>query len=142
MKTFFTLLAGFLIISSSAIAQGIDKLEPQQFWDTNILALIDGDVEKVVSQSNFPITTFDGDWSEEAFIDAFEILFDRTALAELKTQSFRDIQPFEESGGKMTYMVVITTLTESDGEVYESSTLLSFKKFGGEWKLFDIDMAG
>lgn len=142
MKTFFVLLAGFFIMSSSVIAQEINKIEPQQFWETNIQAILDSDVDKVVSQAHFPMTTFDGDWSEEPFIDAFDMLFDEAVLAELKTQSFRDIQPFEGNGGEMTYMVVIATETEFEGELYESVTLLSFKKFDGEWKLYDIDMAG
>ncbi len=142
MKTFFALLVGFLIMSSSLIAQEINKIEPQQFWETNIQAILESDVDKVVSQSYFPMTTFDGDWSEEAFIDAFDMLFDKAVLVELKTQSFRDIQPFEGNGGEMTYMVVIATETEFEGEFYESVTLLSFKKFDGEWKLYDIDMAG
>ncbi len=142
MKIFFVLLAGFFIMSSSVIAQEINKIEPQQFWETNIQAILDSDVDKVVRQAHFPMTTFDGDWSEEPFIDAFDMLFDEAVLAELKTQSFRDIQPFEGNGGEMTYMVVIATETEFEGELYESVTLLSFKKFDGEWKLYDIDMAG
>lgn len=142
MKTFFTLLAGFLLFSSSVFAQGLNKMEPQQFWDTNIQSILDNDMEKVVSQSHFPMTTFNGDWSEEEFMDGYDLIFDELFLAELQKQTFRDIQAFEEGGGMMTYMVVVTTVTEYEGEVYENSTLLSFKKFDGEWKLYDIGVAG
>lgn len=142
MKTFFTLLTGFLILSSNALAQGINKIEPQQFWETNIQAILNGDVEEVISQSHFPMSTFEGDWSKNDFSDAYDILFGEAELAELRTQTYRDIQPVEYEPGEMTYMIVIVTETEIDGEVYESATILSFKKFDGAWKLYDIDMAG
>ena len=142
MKTFFTLLSGFLLLSSSAIAQSVNKIEPQQFWETNIQSIIDGDIDAVVSQSYFPMSTFEGEWSKNDFMDAFEVLFDETTLAELRSQTYREIQPVEYNPGEITYMVVIVTETEIDGEYYESATILSFKKFDGVWKLYDIDMAG
>lgn len=142
MKTFFTLLAAIFVLNSNSFAQGIKKTEPQHFWDTNIQAIIDGDVDEVVRQSNFPMSTFEGKWSKNEFIDAFEILFDESSVEELKSQSYRSIQPMEDSPGVMVYVVVITTLTEMDGEIFESSTILSFKKFEEDWKLYDIDMAG
>lgn len=142
MKTFFSLLTTVLLLSSTSFAQSINKTEPQQFWETNIQAIIDGDVDKVVSQSHFPMTTFEGEWKKKNFVDAFDILFDESAIEELSSQNYRDIQPLEDSPGKMTYVVVITTVSEFEGEVYESSTILSFKKFEGEWKLYQIDMAG
>lgn len=142
MKTFFTLLTGFLLITSSAEAQSLNKVEPQQFWETNIQAILDSDLDDVVSQSHFPMTTFEGDWSQKDFINSFDILFDESILASLRDQSFRDIQPIESSPGEITYMVVIVTYMEVEGETYESATILSFKKFDKEWKLYDIDMAG
>ncbi|MCJ8291973.1 MAG: hypothetical protein HRT58_18995 [Crocinitomicaceae bacterium] len=142
MKTFFTMLAGFLLISSSVFAQSLNKVEPQQFWETNIQAILNSDLDEVVSQSYFPMTTFEGDWSKKDFINSFDMLFDESILAALRDQSFRDIQAIESSPGEITYMVVIITYTEMEGETYESATILSFKKFDGEWKLYDIDMAG
>lgn len=142
MKTLFTMLAGFLLISSSVFAQTLKKVEPQQFWDTNIQAILGSELDEVVSQSHFPMTTFEGDWSKKDFINSFDLLFDKSILAALRDQSYRDIQPIESSPGEITYMVVITTYTEVEGETYESVTILSFKKFDGEWKLYDIDMAG
>ena len=142
MKTFFTLLAGFLLMSSAVSAQGINKIEPQQFWETNIQAILDSDIDEVVSQSHFPMSTFEGDWSRKDFINSFDMLFDESILASLKNQTFRDIQPIEDYPGEITYMVVIVTYTEMEGEMFESATILSFKKFDGAWKLFDIDMAG
>ncbi|PHR30805.1 MAG: hypothetical protein COA38_09700 [Fluviicola sp.] len=142
MKTFFTMLAGFLLISSSVFAQSLNKVEPQQFWETNIQAILNSDLDEVVSQSYFPMTTFEGDWSKKDFINSFDMLFDESILAALSDQSFRDIQAIESSPGEITYMVVIITYTEMEGETYESATILSFKKFDGEWKLYDLDMAG
>lgn len=142
MKTFFTLLSAIFLLNSASYAQSVKMPEPQHFWATNIQAIIDGDVEEVISQSHFPMSTFEGDWSKNSFSDAFDILFDASAVENLKSQSFRDIQAMEDSPGVMTYVVVITTVTEIDGEIYESATILSFKKFEGEWKLYNIDMAG
>ncbi|MDG1333467.1 MAG: hypothetical protein P8P74_14115 [Crocinitomicaceae bacterium] len=142
MKTFFTLLTTVLLINSSSFAQSINKTDPQQFWDTNIQAIVNGDVDEVVSQSHFPMTTFEGEWSKKDFTDAYEILFDETAIAELSSQTYRSIQPLEDGPNNVIYVVVITTVTEFDGEVFESSTILSFQKYEGEWKLYQIDMAG
>ena len=142
MKTLFMLSAIFLLVSTTAFGQSINKTEPQQFWDTNIQAILNSDVDEVVSQSHFPMTTFEGDWSKKDFIDAFDILFDESVLESLKAQNYRDIQPVEYSPSEVTYMVVIVTEMEMDGEIYESATILSFKKFDDEWKLYDIDMAG
>lgn len=142
MKIFLSLITGLLLTTSFAFSQSLEKVEPQQFWDTNIKAILDNDVEKVVSQSHFPMSTFEGDWSKKDFMDAYEILFDESVLGDLRMQSYRDIQPVEYTPGEITYMIVIVTETEHEGEVYESATILSFKKFDGEWKLYDIDMAG
>ena len=127
---------------SFSFSQSINKIEPEQFWETNIRAILDSNIDEVVSQSHFPMATFEGDWSKNSFIDAFEILFDESVLASLSSQTYRDIQAFEDGPNKVTYMVVIVTETEYEGEFYESATMLSFKKFDGEWKLYQIDMAG
>jgi len=142
MNTFFTLLTAVVLLNTTSFAQGLNKTEPQQFWNTNIQAILNSDVDAVVGQSHFPMSTFEGDWSKKSFKDAFDILFDESALEELSSQSYRDIQPVEDSPGVMTYIVVITTEMVVDGETFESSTILSFKKFEGEWKLYNIDMAG
>ena len=142
MKTFFTLLAAIFLMNTTSHAQSVKKPDPQHFWDTNIQAIITGDVDQVVSQSNFPMSTFEGDWSKKSFVDAFDILFDKSSVEELKSQTYRDIQAVEDSPGVMIYRVVITTEMEIDGEIFESATILSFKKFEGDWKLFNIDMAG
>jgi len=142
MKTLFTLLSAFLLMTSLSVAQSINKTGPQQFWETNIHAIIDGDVDQVVEQSYFPMSTFEGDWKKREFIDAFDILFDESAVEALKNQSYRDIQSVDDGTGNREYIVVITTEMEIDGEILESATILSFKKFDGEWKLYNIDMAG
>ena len=142
MKTFFSVLSAIFLLNSGAYAQSVKKPDPQHFWDTNIQAIIDGDVDEVISQSHFPMSTFEGDWSKNSFSDAFDILFDASAVENLKSQSYRDIQATEDSPGVMVYIVVINTVTEIDGEIYESATILSFKKFEEEWKLYNIDMAG
>lgn len=142
MKILFSLFIGFILVSPSTYAQGINKTEPQQFWETNIQAILESNVEEVVNQSHFPLNTFEGEWSENDFVDAFEILFSEVELSELRSQSYRDIQMFEDEDGATIYMVVILTETEIEGEYYESATILSFKKFDGQWKLYDIDMAG
>lgn len=129
-------------MSSMAFSQSVDKVEAQAFWETNIQAILNENVDEVVSKSHFPMSTFEGDWTKDDFIDAFEILFGISELTELKTQTFHDIQPVEYEPGEIEYMVVIVTETEIDGELYESATILSFKKFDGVWKLYAIDMAG
>jgi hypothetical protein len=142
MKMILTICAAFLLFGSSVQAQTLNKVEPQQFWETNIQAILDQDLDLVVSQSHFPMSTFEGDWKENDFRDAFEILFDETTIAALQSQTYRDIQPVEYEPGEITYMVVILTEMEVDGEMFESATILSFKKFDGVWKLYNIDMAG
>lgn len=142
MKMILTLCAAFFLFGSTVQAQSLNKVGPQQFWETNIQAILDQDIDLVVEQSHFPMSTFEGDWKENDFRDAFEILFDETTLAALKSQTFRDIQAVENEPGDVTYMVVILTEMEVDGEMYESATILSFMKFDGVWKLYNIDMAG
>lgn len=141
MKTLIASTILFLM-SSMAFSQSVDKVEAQAFWETNIQAILNENVDEVVSKSHFPMSTFEGDWTKDDFIDAFEILFGISELTELKTQTFHDIQPVEYEPGEIEYMVVIVTETEIDGELYESATILSFKKFDGVWKLYAIDMAG
>lgn len=135
------LFLAIIFIASTASAQSLNKTEPQQFWETNIQAILDADVDRVVEQSYFPMSTFEGDWSVRDFEDAFEILFDDSTLDALGNQTYRDIQAINDADG-LTYMVVIVTYTEVDGELYESATILSFKKFDKDWKLYNIDMAG
>ena len=142
MKTLFSLLTIVLLMNANAFAQGIKRTEPQEFWETNIQAIISGDVDQVVKQSYFPMSTFEGDWSEEDFIDAFDILFDESTIAALPSMTYRDIQTPDEGSRNLEYILVVSTSTEIDGELYESALILSFSKIEGEWMLYHIDMAG
>lgn len=135
------LFFAILFMGSFANAQSINKTEPQQFWDTHILAILDKDVERVIDQSIFPMETFEGEWSKKDFRDAFDIIFDATTLEALGNQSYRDIDSYDDGDG-LVYTVVISTSTEIDGELYESALILSFSKFDKDWKLFKIDVAG
>ncbi len=135
------LFFAILFIGSCANAQSINKTEPQQFWDTNIQAILNEDVDIVIEQSVFPMTTFEGDWSKKDFRDAFPAVFDDATLEALGKLTYRDIDASNDGDG-LTYTVAIMTYMEIDGEVYESATILSFRKFEKEWKLFNIDMAG
>ncbi len=135
------LFFALIVTASFANAQSLNKTEPQQFWDTNIQAILDEDVDAVVEQAYFPMSTFEGDWSKRDFKNSFDVIFDRSVLEALGKQTYRDIQATNGTDG-LTYKVVVMTYTEIDGELYESATMLYFQKFDDEWKLFKIDMAG
>ena len=141
MKLAYTFLL-LLFIAPIALAQEIDKDEAEDFWEDNIQAILDLDKEKVMTQTNFPLNTFDGDWDQRAFESGFDLIFNEDLIADLKYQSVRDIQSVEYEPGEITIILDIFSVTEIDGEEFESATILSFKKFEGSWKLYDIKMAG
>ena len=141
MKLAYTFLL-LLVIAPITLAQEIDKDEAQDFWEDNIQAILDLDKEKVMTQTNFPLNTFDGDWDQRAFESGFDLIFNEDLIADLKYQSVRDIQSVEYEPGEITIILDIFSVTEIDGEEFESATILSFKKFEGSWKLYDIKMAG
>ncbi|MFT5860875.1 MAG: hypothetical protein ACI865_002991 [Flavobacteriaceae bacterium] len=141
MKLIYTFLL-LLAIAPASSAQEVDEDEAEIFWEDNIQAILDLDKEKVMSQTNFPLSTFDGDWDSKAFESGFDLIFNEDLIAQLKYESVRSIQPVEYEPGEMTYMLVILSSTEIDGEQFESATMLSFKKYEGSWKLYRIDMAG
>lgn len=141
MKSFFILFVTTLFIGSSVNAQEIDLDQADAFWNSNIQAILDGDVAKVVTQTNFPLTTFEGDWTEEEFRSNFEVIFDEVTLADLASQDLTDIQVVEDEEG-LTYMIVLLTTFEIEEEFYESATILSFMEIEGDWKLYRIDIAG
>lgn len=141
MKLAYTFLL-LLVIAPITLAQEIDKDEAEDFWEDNIQAILDLDKEKVMTQTNFPLNTFDGDWDQRAFESGFDLIFNEDLIADLKYQSVRDIQSVEYEPGEITIILDIFSVTEIDGEEFESATILSFKKFEGSWKLYDIKMAG
>lgn len=142
MKTFFALFIVLLFVTTTTFAQDANENDQKDLWETNIQAILSGDVETVVSQSYFPMTTFEGEWDKAYFLEAYDIIFDASVLAQLSELSYEDIQLVENETEDPSYMIVIATATEIDGELYESATILSFKKFDGAWKLYAIDMAG
>mgnify|MGYP006893244393 CR=1 FL=1 len=141
MKTLLSLSFLFLL-GCTTFAQSVKKVEAQLFWETNIQSFLDGDLDAVVEQTEFPIAMFDEDLDEELFRENFPFLFDELTLEALAAQSYRDIQILDEDPSELIYMVSIYTETQMEDEILESMTMLYFKKFEGKWKLFQIEIAG
>ncbi len=141
MKSFLLLLLASFSVSSTVHAQDLDLDEADAFWKSNIQAILDADIEKVMDQTSFPLTTYEDDWTEEDFRDNFELVFDEMVLADLAAQDLTDIQVVEDEDG-LSYMVVIYTVIGIDEDFYESATILSFTKMDDDWKLYRIDVAG
>lgn len=141
MKTLIASTILFLM-SSMAFSQSVDKVEAQAFWDNNIQSILDGDIDAVVEQSVLPMVVFEEEMDEEMFREAYEYIFDENVIATLMGMSYRDIELIDEDPKALVYMVSIYSEIEEEGEIYESMTFLSFKKFDGKWKLSQIDIAG
>lgn len=141
MKLFYTLLL-LLTLAPVTIAQEIDEDEAEVFWEENIQPILDLDKDKVTSQTNFPLLVFDGEWDEKMFASEYDSIFNKDLLADLKYHSIRDLDFDADESGEIYFILSVLSITEMDGEQFESATILYFKRFDGIWKLYKVVMAG
>lgn len=141
MKTLLSLSFLFLL-GCPTFAQSIKKVDTQLFWETNIQPFLDGDLDAIVAQTDFPIAMFDEDMDEELFRENFPYIFDELTLEALAAQSYRDVYVLDDPPSELIYMVSIYTETQMEDEILESTTMLYFKKFEGKWKFFLLKVAG
>ncbi len=130
----------FISVSQFSFSQLSDEEEAEIIWETNIQAILDLDKKKVLSQTVFPLNTYKGVWNRSTFISDFDFIFNTDLLKDLKYQDVRDLQPSEEESGELAFILIVMTFTEIDGEDFESSTIFSFKKFEGDWKMYNIEL--
>lgn len=134
-----TLLLFFcLFFSSFAQSQETDKEEMQRFWDTNIAAIIAGNVETVLSQTHFPLEVSRSkreNLTREKFKAQYKTFFSPYVVDQLKSGSISKIDPWTMAGDTgPTYMLALSQSEES-----EAAYVFCFKQFDGKWKLYLIN---
>lgn len=141
MKSLFVLLISALCVSAPVKAQDLDTDAGVQFWAWHISPILQYDVDEVIRQSSFPLSTYEGDLSEDEFRGLFTTIFDETTIEALSYLDHTVIQVlgYDEY---TVYRITIFSAFEIDGEYYETATILSFKQEYGLWKMFRIDIAG
>lgn len=147
-------ILSFFFLHHAVLAQDVEEFDQavlQKVWNSNIKAIIDLDVDKIVSQTNFPLT---GDWfaayelweaSNEELQEAYTadpgVVFDEDLRNMLRQMTWEDIVVDELDGGTILSVPIYITF-EEEGEVYEFATILEFADFGEEWLLVAIFFAG
>lgn len=127
-----------LIFSLFARSQEADREEMQRFWDSNIAAIVAGNVETVLSQTHFPLEVKRSkreNLTREKFKVQYKTVFTPFVVEQFKTGSIRDIDAWTMEGDSgPTYMLVCSQSEES-----EAVFVFCFKQFDGQWKLYLID---
>jgi len=139
MKYLFVL--SLALLSFGALAQEGMEESKKEFWESAINPIVAGEMEKVVSQTTFPLKTDFGTYDEEKFRKEYNVFFSKEAMLDLRRQNADSAQPVEY-GDELTFMVIALMEEEIDGEIMESAYVYSFKKVNGTWMLYQINMAG
>ena len=134
------LCALFLFFSFLSIAQIQNQDDADKFWGDNILAIVQLNKEKIISQTNFPldVNVSEESWNQEKFSGLLDVLFTQDVRTKLRSSSTAviDASTLGDDEGQ-TYMIVCNvSYKEFIIEV------LMFKQFDGVWKLYGIDFQG
>lgn len=130
----------------------IDTAVLSRFWTDCVMPVINLDEQKLKKVVHFPL---DGDWgymiglkspglslTEDDFFSNLDQLFTIEFRDSLKQQSFIDVAAYQRSNSEVNLVVSVSFEKMIDGEKFETSRILRYKKFEGKWKLFLIYEAG
>jgi|GEM_PF-1307875 hypothetical protein len=151
MKTL--LITSFLFLNGFIFSQKADLNTVKTFWDANIYEIIILDQEGIEKHTYFPV---EGSWgyilnledpestTDEDFTHNLKEIFTEEVRVALRNKTYNDLVHHTDENGELNFIVQVITTTqmEGSGEVMESMMILYFKKFEGEWKLFQIELAG
>lgn len=135
MKKLLLLL--FCFIHSISNAQIENEEDAKKFWADNILAIIELDKVKILSQTIFPLEINSGKsfWKKEDFSKRMTTLFSDEVRLELKNGSFKNIDAWTMADDtSQTYMVISLVPYEN----YDAVVFL-FRQINTDWKLVGID---
>jgi hypothetical protein len=121
--------------------------------DNNIHEIIALDEEKIIEHTAFPVA---GSWgyilnlddpesvTDEDFTHNLKDIFTDEVRLALRQKTYNDLVHNMDENNELNFIVqIVSTYTMEDTEkMMESMMLLYFKKFEGQWKLFQIELAG
>lgn len=138
MKSLLLLL--FLSASTIGFSQLRDQLkdtlEAKRFWANNIHNIIEGNKNKILDQTNFPLIIQDERVEKEQFEAELEKHFTAKIRSELKAASFTRLKAWY-IGDDVTPTYMVPCLELSDQELYLAVVFIFFQ-YKGEWKLKEI----
>ncbi|TNF48546.1 MAG: hypothetical protein EP305_05260 [Bacteroidetes bacterium] len=151
MKTL--LITAFLLLNGFTFSQKADLNTVKTFWETNIYEIIILDQEGIEKHTHFPV---EGSWgyildledpestTDEDFTHNLKEIFTEEVRVALRNKTYNDLVHHTDENGELNFIVqvMMTTQLEDSDEVMESMMILYFKKFEGDWKLFQIELAG
>ena len=148
------LFTTILLCLSNSFSQKLEYNVIVAFWDSNIKAIVDFDSTKIIAQTNFPLEgswgyaigleTEPEEWTKTDYTTNLESIFTEELRTILREKTYNDLTHYANEAGEIQLIInLISYYTDIETqETYESSTILFFKKFNNEWKLFSIEYAG
>ena len=148
------LCTAILLCLSNSFSQKLERNVVVAFWESNIKAIVDFDSTKIIAQTNFPLEgtwgyaigleTAPEEWTKTDYITNLESIFTEELRTLLSEKSFNDLTHYVNDIDEIQLIInLMSNFTDIETqETYESSTILFFKKFDNEWKLFSIEFAG
>lgn len=150
MKSIATLT--FCLIISVVFGQKTDLETVKKFWDTNIVEIIRLDQESIIEHTHFPVSgtwgyvmELEGDaetWTKEDFISAIPTIFNEELREKLQKENYNSLVHHIDEVGNLHFILQLNFETITSDGVFESTTLLYFKRFDGVWKIYQIEYAG
>ena len=148
------LFTAILLCLSNSFSQKLERTAVVAFWESNIKAIVDFDSTKIIAQTNFPLEgswgyaigleTEPEEWTKTDYITNLESIFTEELRILLREKTYNDLTHYANDAGEIQLIInLMSYYTDIETqETYESSTILFFKKFNNEWKLFSIEYAG
>lgn len=134
-----TLLLLFLIQGTFVLRsqdQLVDDGQLKWVWDRTMPGIIDNDIEKVLTQTHFPLEVFRGKketLSLEAFREQYATFFSPFVISQIKNSSYRNLDAWSLEDDEV---VMVLFCKQSPGS--EKKYHYYFKRYDGKWKLYLI----
>lgn len=144
----------FTLSSLFSFGQAVNRDVVVSFWNNNVKAIVDGNCEKIISQTNFPV---EGSWiyilelekepenpDQAFFVANMEKIFDEETRKQLGEKTYNDLVHYKNDNGEIVFIINVDFWhTDPDtGNEYQSTTMFFFKMFDNKWKLYSIEFAG
>lgn len=150
LRAMKTLLLSILVFVSTLCSAQIDQEEIEQFWNTQIDAIVKLDKKAINKYSLHPpngdwgyLVGLDEEvsWTHDNFLENLEYIFFEELRTYLKEGNSELVEIWDSEEG-LFLIIKYNELIYEDEMEFETTTILQFSKIDGNWILTEYLIAG
>jgi hypothetical protein len=150
MRFIFLFICILFIVNG--YSQRADLKTVQDFWNANIVEIINLKNSEIIEHTNFPLEgswgyaidyeSEESSWTSDLYKNNLSKVFTSELRNALSEMNYNQLVHHTDENGELNFILQAFLTTNVDGDTFESSTILYFKKFDGIWKLFKVELIG